>query len=694
MKREGASGNGRTDRLRRRLDAFLHDTAERRLRDAEEQRAAATIAAAVYRHTHEPVESLRRAAFLEAFAETMPIRLDADEIVVGSQLFSVFRPARPADLPAGAPWFEGNGGHVVVDYGRVLSLGIPGLHREIAAMPGDTLRQRQNRQAFRRALDAFARFIRRHADGADAAGMTEVAAICAHLAGKPPATFPQALQLTWFTHVFLHAESSAVAISFGRLDQYLWPYLERDLDEGLLDRPRAREWLACFWLKCCEGDESQNLVLGGCDSNGRKAENPLSILCLQLARELRLWQPSVGVRITPQTSERFWREALNLCAAGFGMPSFFHDAVVIDSLRAAGIPLERARDWAVVGCYEATPQGDCLARTVHGQWILPQVFLTYLGELTERHADPTPSTFAAFRDGLKTLMAREYAHRKADFQTRWNTMRDTQASPFRSLCMTGCCASGLCAEEGGTRFNLFGVNVLGLGTLVDSLWAVQRLVYETGEVTLDELARRLRDNVADEGWLRHCRTLPGKYGSGNPATDELAAEFAHLVADLVLGSPLEHGVQPYPGLFIFTGWAHMDIPATPDGRRHGEPVSYGIGPSVYCAGRTPTSALLSAARAANDRCGCGNPMLLTLNRADMTGDERLERLRHTIETYFRAGGSHLHMNILDATQLRQAQDAPRDHADLLVRISGLSAQFVALDKRLQDALIARVEQGL
>jgi len=253
-------------------------------------------------------------------------------------------------------------------------------------------------------------------------------------------------------------------------------------------------------------------------------------------------------------------------------------------------------------------------------------------------------------------MAADYTNRLLpQFQASWDHMRETQASPFRSLCMPGCCESGLCAEEAGTRLNLFGVNTLGIGTLVDSLWAVKRLVYDERELSLPELQGQLAGDFPDKCLLNRCRNLPGKYGSDNPETNALAAEFAHHVADLVLDSRLEHNVRPYPALFIFTAWAQMTIAATPDGRRSGEAVSYGVGPSVLCNGKTPTSVLKSSALTANDRCGCGNPMFVTMNRADVHGDAGRRRLRQTVETYFREGGYHVHMNILDAGRLREAR---------------------------------------
>ncbi|OGV64654.1 MAG: hypothetical protein A3K19_29980 [Lentisphaerae bacterium RIFOXYB12_FULL_65_16] len=758
----------RIARLRRRQDEFLLDTKARRMGSPDEARVAGEIAAAVYSTTRETAEVLRRAEFLEAFAQRAVVRVEPGECIVGSQLFNPFRPPRPEGLATNAPWFNGNIGHIVVDYGRVLRLGVCGLRNEIEAMPTATDQQRRNRDAFARSLDAFAAFIRRHAEAAAAmagsvpddddlatagdaavspnvapqtssphpplraddataignvrraaphvsdrkveggpggvwtppgrrrhslaaAGMRQVAANCERIGAQPPETFWQALQLTWFVQVFLHAEASAVAFSFGRLDQFLWPFLERDLAAGVITLAEAEELLACFWLKCCEGDESQNLVVGGIDAQGRNAENPLSLLCLKVTRELRVWQPSVSVRTGPETSEAFWTEALQLCAAGFGMPSFFNDPVVIRALEAVGIPETRARDWGIVGCYEASPQGDCCSQTVAGQWVLPNVLLAYLDSLPSGNG---PATFPTFSDGLKSFMAADFAICLQRYQQQWNAMALNQSSPFESLCLTGCTESGLTAEEGGARFSLFGVNILGLGTLVDSLHVVEQLVYGTGRVTLDALRRQLKENFADTAFQAQCRNLPGKYGTDTPATNALAAEFANHIADVVLGSKMEHGVRPYPALFIFTGWAHTQVPATPDGRRAGDTLSYGIGPSSIATGRTPTSVLASAALAANDRCACGNPLLVSFNRNDIHGDAGRARLRQTIETYFRLGGFHVHFNLVDADQLRAAKANPQEHADLLVRISGLSAQFVTLDERLQNGLIERTEQGL
>lgn len=689
----------RVARLRRPLDAFLADPGTRMLVSAEESAQVAKIAADALAACHDTPEVLRKAVVLEAIASRITVCIDVDELIVGSQRFNPYRGRLPHGGEASVA-FHGNMGHIVVDYGRVLERGVCGLREDIAGSPGELGPRAVNKAAFGRALEAFALFIRRHGDAARTlaelnpggdchASLSNVAANCAKIAESPSETFWQALQLTWFVHVFLHAEASAVAFSFGRFDQFLWPFLERDLADGVTTVAEAEEMLACFWLKCCEGDESQNLVLGGVDESDRLAENPLSIMCLRVTRKLRVWQPSVSVRIGPATSSTFWREAMLLCREGFGMPSFFNDSVVISSLEAVDIPVGRARDYAIVGCYEASPQGDCCPWTVAGHWVLPNVLTSFLEGLAQE-----PATFADFLTAFEQHVTEAYADCLREFESRAHAIRSHQPSPFESLCVTGCLASGLTAEEGGARYSLFGVDILGFGTLVDSLHVIEQLCYHGIVVPLSELREQVIGDFPCERLRELCRRLPDKYGTDSEQTNALAQHLSSFVADLVLGHPLSSGVRPYPGLFSFTGWAQQVLPATPDGRRKGEPASYGVGPSAWVEGKTPTSVLRSCAAVRHDRYGCGNPLMLAVNVEDVRGDTGLEHLRELVETYFHLGGFHIHFNIVSADELREAQNAPDEHADLLVRISGLSAQFVTLDERLQNGIIERTERGL
>ena len=701
MQAESALMAGLSPRVMRLREAVRVDARRsggRIVCDAAEGRQYVDIAVRVYGANLAQPEVTRKAEFLRAFAEECLCTIRPDELIVGSQRFGP--PWTAAGEDAGRlseVGFHGNNGHVVVDYSRVLQEGTRGVRERIRRDWPDEQR-RDNAAAFAEALEAFAVFVRRHGEAARSEAQHEpreerrrelkaIAANCAHVAEEPPESFWQALQLTWLIHVFLHAEGGSVAISFGRFDQYLWPYLESDLAAGRIAMAEAKELVACLWLKCCEGDESQNLVLGGVGDDGSPADSPLSVLCLEVAAELAIWQPSVSVRIGPSTSPEFWDAAVRLCQVGIGMPSFFNDPVVTQALIAAGLPAERARDFAIVGCYEATPQGDTYGLTVNHWWVLPLVLLGVLQETADE-------SFEGFLQRTKDAYRRAFANELPAMQSNWEQWARHRASPFESVCLRGCLESGLAAEEGGARHNLFGVNMLGLGTVVDSLLAIRALVFDERSVSLSELRDQVHGDFPDEALRNHCRALPGKYGADDEQSNALAQEMSEFLADVILESRLEHGVRPYPAFFAFSGDVNLQVPATPDGRRAGEYLSYGCAPSTLCQGAAPTSVLNSAGHVAHDRAACGSPLTLSLNAADARGDEGAPRLRQLVEAYFAQGGFHLHLNLLSAEDLRSAQRDPEAYPDLIVRISGFSANFHTIDRRWQDAIIERTERGM
>ncbi len=427
------------------------------------------------------------------------------------------------------------------------------------------------------------------------------------------------------------------------------------------------------------------------DAEGRLAENPLTLLCLKVAADLKLWQPSVSVRIAPDSSEPLWQAAMELCGGGIGQPSFFNDPVVIPALEKLGIPPERARDWGVVGCYEATPQGDTYGMTVADQWNLTEELLAFL------RPESREETFDNFYRSFKNHLQQRFADPLKAFQARWDRQKTDWASPFESVCLTGCIESGRAAEEGGGRFSLFGVNMLGLGTVVDSLVAIRELVFEKKFISLPSLSEQLAGDFPDETLRQTCRNLPGKYGTDTPISNFLAGDLSGYLSGLVLAGRIEDPwatVRPSPAFFWFGGDIHQITGATPDGRRSGDFLSYGCGPGSIGRETSLASILNSAAHVAHRQCPCGNPLTNSIHQRDVAGIQGPPLLQQIVKTYFRMGGFHLHMNIVDADKLRQAQWEPERFGDLTVRISGFSAKFHTLDKRWQDAIIERTEQGM
>jgi formate C-acetyltransferase len=299
----------------------------------------------------------------------------------------------------------------------------------------------------------------------------------------------------------------------------------------------------------------------------------------------------------------------------------------------------------------------------------------------------------AFRSGFIAAIEVRYQDVLQDAQTQQNRMRAKAPSPFGSALLKGCIESAKHMADGGARFNLYGVNMHGLGTTVDSLHAVDHVVFRRHERTLAEIADAVAGDFDDELLRQQLRSVAGRYGTDHPETNQAAAWLSERVARLVLSSRLPGGVRPYPGFFRWLAevWDHTH--ATPDGRRCAEHLSYGAGPAPTTRA-APTAVLASAQHVAHRLCACGNPLELNLPTSDIHGERGMQRLSALITAYFRAGGCHLHVNTVSADEMREAQVNPEQHQNLQVRISGFSAEFVTLGQDLQDVMIGRAEHGI
>jgi formate C-acetyltransferase len=382
--------------LQERFEQRYAELGTRLYAEPDEAALEGRILLGAYHDTVGQPPILRRAAALQAFATQWPVKVEPFELLVGRQTFNPPTVARehPAEALAQLG-YAATTGHIVHDYEALLVKGVGGLRRELSAgrKRVQSAEEALTAVAFERALEAFSQFIRRHADAAELMAGGFIAGRAAEwwsragdlliIAEHPAQSFAQALQLVWFAQIFLHVENPSMAISFGRLDQYLWPLLRRDLSEKRLKEEEAFELVCAFCLKCCEGEESQNVTLGGVDAEGRDASNPLSVMIVEAMEALRCHQPSLTVRWLPVSDEKataltaradrmsadpgaavvpedgtpdapvgpaLMEAAYRLAASGTGQPGFMNDEVVTAALQAVDISPDRARDWAVIGC--------------------------------------------------------------------------------------------------------------------------------------------------------------------------------------------------------------------------------------------------------------------------------------------------------------------------------------------------------
>jgi len=464
----------------------------------------------------------------------------------------------------------------------------------------------------------------------------------------------------------------------------MYPFYQKDIEAGILDREQAKELLMCFWLKTCEGDESQNLTVGG------DIENDLTMLCLEVTQELKVPQPSLSVRLCEETSQELWQKTIQLIKCKIGMPAIFNDTVVIKSLESVGITHEDAKNYGIVGCYEANPDGKAYGVTAAGGVIiLHNILLDFLNE--EREYQDFSEFYKAF---LNFFSQRYHTDILDEFRKNLAYIREKDASPFESACMRGCIDSGIAAERGGCTYTMFGINILGIGTLIDSLYTMKKLIFEQKACDYTEFIRQVKNNFPDRELAARCKSLPGKYGTDSTETNELAHDLSVFIANLINSEPVAKGVISYAGLFAFLSDVYSQhYPATPDGRLAGERISYGIAASDYCEDKNITSILNSAAHIANDRFADGNPLMFSISEKEVAGEQGDAILKSLIQAYFKSGGFHLQINVTDADLLKQAQKNPDDYRDLLIRISGYSAYFTGLNVTIQNALIERSEQS-
>lgn len=416
--------------------------------------------------------------------------------------------------------------HVIVDYPRLMRLGFTGIRQEIThrlhadSALGD--QERNELTAMAISIEAAIGYLGRYAQACERkAGMTpgtegkrwqEVATACSNLTSHPPGSFHEAVQLTWFVHHLLCLEGR-YANGLGRLDQYLAPFYTQDVAQGLLTTDQALLILTHLWAKIGEhgvlfgGDDVVNITIGGTTPTGTDGTNAFSYLCLTATRALQIPGPNLSARIHANTTELFYRACVDTIATGVGYPALFSDEVLIPALQAIGIPTEEARDYALVGCIETYLPGKQPPWS-DSRFNLPKCLELTLGNGRDLRTGELlgletglPQEFASFEQVLAALelQIRYATHHHAEQFRILNRDISPQeyTSPFLSSLMTDCILRGRDLNDGGTRFpSNHGIAAMGLGTVVDSLAAIQHSVFKESRFSMETICQALQANFA------------------------------------------------------------------------------------------------------------------------------------------------------------------------------------------------------
>ena len=551
------------------------------------------------------------------------------------------------------------------------------------------------------------------------AELLHIAEVCEWVPAHAPRDFHEAIQAYWFAHLAVITELNGWdAFSPGHLDQHLEPFYRRGLADGTLSRERARELLACLFVKFnnhpappkvgVTNSESAtytdfaDIDLAGLRRDGSDGTGEVSYLLLEVIDELHLVQPSPNVQVSRQTPDAFLAAACRVVRKGYGYPALFNADGVVSQLLRAGKRVEDAREGGTSGCVETGAFGK-EAYILTGYFNLPKVLEITLHDgvdpCTGRQLGPhtgDPRSFATF-DELFGAWETQIRH-FVEIKLRGNALIEQlyareMPAPFLSLITSDCIERGLDYNAGGARYNTSYIQGVGIGTLTDSLAALRTQVFEQHAVTMDELLRALDSGFAGRDALRQAlRNRAPKWGNDDDAADALMRRAFDAFVGAIDGRPNGRGGRYGVDMLPTTSHVYFGAMtgATPDGRLGGTPLSEGISPSQGMDRLGPTAVIRSMAKMDHTRT-CGTLLNMKLSPGLVDGDEGIDKFANLVRTYFRLGGHHVQFNVVSAATLREAKAHPDEHRDLIVRVAGYSDYFCDLSASLQDEIIARTE---
>lgn len=631
-------------------------------------------------------------------------------------------------------------GHTVLD-GKIYTKGLNGFKQDIAAVIAaldfltdpEALQKRDALKAFAISCDAVMLFAQRHADLARELAAAEsrpqrrtellrIADVCEHVPANAPRDFHEALQAYWFCHLAVVTELNGWdSFSPGHLDQHLLPFYEMGLADGSLTRDSARELLECFFIKfnnhpappkvgvtAAESGtytDFANINIGGLLADGSDGSNELSHVLLDIVEDMHLLQPSTNLQLSRKSPEALLKHTLRVVSKGHGFPSIFNADTVVEEQLRQGKSIEDARAGGCSGCVEVGAFGK-EAFVLTGYFNLPKVLeITLhdgcdprtgkqLGPHTGRAADfrTYDELFAAFRQQLTHFI---------DIKIRGSRLiermyADLMPAPFLSVLIDDCIANGRDYNAGGARYNNTYIQIVGLGSITDSLSALAATCFPPdgkAALSLEKLVATLdADFTGQEALRQRLLNRTPKYGNDNDAADSLMLDVFNACIGLVDGRPANRGgcfrvmMLPTTCHIYFGGVTG----ATPDGRRARQPLSEGISPVQGADRLGPTAVIKSAAKMDHVKTG-GTLLNMKFAPSLVASGDGIEKWAHLVRGYFKMDGHHIQFNVTNASILREAQAHPEQHRGLIVRVAGYSDYFCDLSAELQEEIISRTE---
>ncbi len=549
--------------------------------------------------------------------------------------------------------------------------------------------------------------------------LKNVAKICMNLSKRPPESFHEAVQALWFLFVILHMESNASSFSPGRMDQYMYPYYQKDLIEGKITKQDALEILECLWLKFNQivylrNKNSAkyfagfpigfNIALGGLDEFGNDIYNELSLLCLKAQYHLGLPQPNLSVRLNKNSSHELMHEAIKVVAKGSGMPQFFNDEAIVHAMiEDLGIEKKDARNYAIVGCVELTTHGNNLGWSDAAMFNLNKALELTLNngkclltnekigldlgnlETYETFADLEAAFTKQIDYFIEAMMKAEIVVEKAH--------QNCLPSAFLSTVIDDCLENGLDVTCGGAKYNLSGIQMIQIANLADSLAAIKKLVYDEQMISKHELLESLKaDFKGHEITQTMLLNKVPKYGNDVKWVDDLGAKWAGYFRKKMKDYRNYRGGLYHTGMYTVSAHVPMgeNVGASPDGRNALTPLADGGMSPVY--GRDmagPTAVLKSVSRMNDSYTTNGGLLNMKFLPEFFNSETGMMKFENFLRAFVDLKIPHIQFNVVRRDDLLDAKVHPERHRSLTIRVAGYTAYFVELAGKLQDEIIER-----
>lgn len=640
--------------------------------------------------------------------------------------------------------------HLAVNYEKILAFGLKGYEERVKDLKAkldltdpDSIDKNIFYKAVLIVIEAVHQFAQRYSklaqeladrekDSKRKAELLEISRICAKVPYEPATSFYEAVQSVWFIQLILQIESNGHSLSYGRFDQYMYPYYIKDIQEKVITKDEALELLTCLWIKTLTINKVrsqahtlssagspmyQNVTIGGQTPDKKDAVNELSFVVLQSVAQTRLTQPNLTVRYHKNINKAFFDDCIEVMKLGFGMPALNNDEIIIPSFINWGVKEEDAYNYSAIGCVETAVPGKWGYRCTGMSYInFPRVLLCAMNDgvdlTTGKRFTKGYGYFKDMKSYEELLSAWDKTVRE---MTRYSVIVENAIDKASErdvpdvLCSAltdDCIGRGKTIKEGGAVYDFISGLQVGIANMADSLAAIKKLVFEEKKITPIQLWNAILDDFqSDENKKIQAILIDEvpKYGNDIDYVDNLVVEAYDSYLDEIKKYPNTRYHRGPIGGIRYGGTSSisanvgqgMGTMATPDGRNAYEPLAEGCSPAHNADKNGPTAVFKSVAKLPTEKITGGVLLNQKMTPQMLSTEENKQKLEMLIRAFFnRLHGYHVQYNIVSRETLIDAQKHPEKHKDLIVRVAGYSAFFNVLSKKTQDDIIGRTEQCL